>query len=74
MIIEVSIDNVINPSSNPTNELVISSHKNMNNHNNSKIVKNNIVESYVTLLKLLCMIPTKLMTLKKERKKIKRGN
>ena len=60
MIIKVSIEDVINPSSNPTNELVISTHKNMNNGNNSKIMKNNIVESYATLLKLLCMIPTKI--------------
>ena len=31
---EFSIDNVINPYSEPTTELVISSYKNMNNDNN----------------------------------------
>ena len=40
----VSIDSVINPYSEPTKELVISSHKNMNNDNNSKNVENNITE------------------------------
>ena len=41
---EFSIDNVINPYSEPTTELVISSYKNMNNDNNSKSVENNITE------------------------------
>ena len=41
---EVSIDDVINTYSEPTKELVISSHKNMNNENNSKSVENNITE------------------------------
>ena len=41
---EVSIDGVINPYSEPTKELVINSHKNMNNDNNSKNVKDNITE------------------------------
>ena len=41
---EVSIDDVINTYSEPTKELVISSHKNMNNDNNSKNVENNITE------------------------------
>ena len=41
---EVSIDDAISPYSEPTKELVISSHKNMNNDNNSKSVENNIRE------------------------------
>ena len=41
---EVSIDDVINPYSEPTTELVISSYKSMNNYNNSKSVENNITE------------------------------
>ena len=41
---EVSIDDVIDTYSEPTKELVISSHKNMNNENNSKSVENNITE------------------------------
>ena len=41
---EVSIDDVINNYSETTEELVISSHKNMNNENNSKSVENNITE------------------------------
>ena len=36
--------------SEPTIELVISSHKNMNNENNSKSVENNITECDVALL------------------------
>ena len=36
---EVSIDDVINPYSEPTTELVISSYKNMNNDNNEMILK-----------------------------------
>ena len=47
---EVSVDDVINPYSEPTIELVISSHKNMNNDNNSASVENNITECDVTLL------------------------
>ena len=42
--VEVSIDDVINTYSEPTKGLVISSHKNMNNENNSKSVENNITE------------------------------
>ena len=61
---EVSIDDVINPYSEPTIELVVSSHKNMNNDNNSKSVENNITECGATLL---------LMILKKEQKKINQG-
>ena len=41
---EVSIDDAISPYSQPTKELVISSHKNMNNDNNSKSVENNFRE------------------------------
>ena len=41
---EVSVDRVINPYSESTAELVISSYKNMNNGNNSKSVKNSITE------------------------------
>ena len=41
---EVSIDDAINPYSEPTKELVISSHKNMNNDNDSNSVENNITE------------------------------
>ena len=49
---EVSIDDVINPYSEPPKELVISSHKNMNNDNSSKNVENNIVESDVDITKI----------------------
>ena len=58
------MDDVINPYSEPTIELVVSSHKNMNNDNNSKSVENNITECGATLL---------LMILKKEQKKINQG-
>lgn len=41
----VSIDDVINHTSDPAYELVINSHKNMNNGNNCQILEENIVES-----------------------------
>ena len=50
---EVSIDDVINPHSEPTKGLVISSHENMNNNNNSKGVENNIVESDVNTTEIV---------------------
>ena len=66
------MDDFINPSSDPTNELVTSSHKNMNNCNNCKIVENNIVESDINTTEVIVMIAT--MILRKEQKKMKRGN
>ena len=48
-----------------TNELVISSHKNVNNDNNSKIVENNTVESDINTTGIIVDEPTKLMILKK---------
>ena len=42
-----SIDDTINPHSEPTKGLVISSQENMNNNNNSNRMENNIVESDV---------------------------
>ena len=41
---DVSINDVINTYREPTKELVISSHKNMNNDSNSKSVENNITK------------------------------
>ena len=70
---EVSVDDVINPYSEPTKELVISSHKNMNNGNNSKSVENNITECDVDTTVTIVDDTNKIMILKKERKKIKHG-
>ena len=50
---DISIDDVVNPQSEPTKELVISSHKNMNNDNNSKSVDNNIVESDINTTEII---------------------
>lgn len=49
----VSIDDVINPSSDPAYELVINSHKNMNNGNNCEIVEENIVESDINTTEII---------------------
>ena len=68
---EVSVDDVINPYSEPTKELVISSHKNLNNDNNSKSVENNITECDVDTTVIIVDDTNKIMILKKERKKIK---
>ena len=48
-----SVDDVINPSSDSTNELIISSHKNVNNSNNCKIGENNIVKSDVNTTEII---------------------
>ena len=70
---EVSIDDAINPYSEPTKELVISSHKNMNNDNNSNSVENNITECDVDTAVIIVDDSNKINVLKKERKKIKQG-
>ena len=71
---EVLIDDVINPYSEPTKELVISSHKNMNNDNNSKSVENNIVESDIDTTEIIVDDTNKITHTEKRIKKIKQRN
>ena len=54
-----------------TNELVISSHKNVNNDNNSKIVENNTVESDINTTGIIVDDTNKINDT--EKIKIKRG-
>ena len=54
-----------------TNELVISSHKNVNNDNNSKIVENNTVESDINTTGIIVDDTNKIIDT--EKIKIKRG-
>ena len=49
----VSIDDVINHTSDPAYELVINSHKNMNNGNNCEILEENIVESDINTTEII---------------------
>ena len=49
----VSIDDVINHTSDPAYELVINSHKNMNNGNNCEILVENIVESDINTTEII---------------------
>ena len=49
----VSIDDVINHTSDPAYELVINSHKNMNNGNNCEILEENIAESDINTTEII---------------------